>query len=348
MRLTRRRLNRTLLLRQHLLERTGASAYDLVEHLVGLQAQDNLPPYLGLAARLASFDPYVVSAGLEDRTLVRTLTMRGTIHLHTAADAVLLRPWTQARIEQVIRQGPPNGLPPGVDRPEFEVVLDEVLSGPLPVKELGVRLAARFPAGRPADLAQAARNLRPLAQLPPRGCWGASGGVVYDTLERWTGLPLVADPDVPGLVRRCLRAFGPASATDVSAWSGVTRLGPVLAGMADLVRHEDEAGRPLFDLADGVLADEGAHAPVRLLGTYDNLWLAHHARDRVMEPEHRKAWMGANGGAGHVLLADGWLAGLWRVTDGRVEVVELLRPLTPDERAGLDEESARVEALLAR
>ncbi len=48
--LTPRDLNRTLLLRQHLLERTTMPALTMVEHLVGLQAQENLPPYLSLAA----------------------------------------------------------------------------------------------------------------------------------------------------------------------------------------------------------------------------------------------------------------------------------------------------------
>ena len=56
----------------------------MVEHLVGLQAQDNQPPYFGLAARLETFDPYDVTRGLESRSLVRLLTMRSTVHLLVA------------------------------------------------------------------------------------------------------------------------------------------------------------------------------------------------------------------------------------------------------------------------
>ena len=77
MRLTKRALNRTLLARQHLLARTHATVPAMVDHLVGLQAQAPMPPYLGLAARVTSFDPYDVTRGLEDRSLVRLLTMRG-------------------------------------------------------------------------------------------------------------------------------------------------------------------------------------------------------------------------------------------------------------------------------
>src|SRR5215217_1047885 len=100
MELTARVLNRTLLARQHLLARTSASVPEMVRHLVGLQAQDNQPPYFGLAARLETFDPYDVTRGIEDRSLVRLLTMRSTVHLLVTDDAVSLRQFTRPIHEQ--------------------------------------------------------------------------------------------------------------------------------------------------------------------------------------------------------------------------------------------------------
>ncbi|WP_183099793.1 winged helix DNA-binding domain-containing protein [Nocardioides pelophilus] len=347
MRLTRQRLNRTLLQRQHLLARATLSPEAMVRHLIGLQAQENLPPYLSLAARLTSVEPLQVSALLEQRRLVRLLTMRGTIHLLTPEDAAALRPWVAPRIEQEIRVSQSIGDARDIDRTDAERALREVLAdGPLPQKEIGLRLAERFPYP-PTQLGQLARSIAPLAQLPPRGCWKQSGGVVYDYVDRWTGVPM-AEPDVPDLVRRYLRAFGPATPADVTAWSAVTRLGPVLKAMDDLVQHEDEDGRVLYDLADAPIADEDAPAPVRLLGTYDNVWLSHAGRDRVTDPEARKSWMGTNGGMGNTLFVDGWLAGIWRIVDGRVEIDRLHRDLTKAEQVELDEEVSRVEALLAR
>lgn len=111
---------------------------------------------------------------------------------------------------------------------------------------------------------------RPLVQRPPRGTWKGRGGVEYAELSSWVGAPQ-REPDVPGIVRRYLGAFGPASAAEVTAWSGVTRLGPVLAAMDDLVRHADGAGKMLYDVPDGELIESDVPAPVRLLGTYDNL-----------------------------------------------------------------------------
>ncbi|MDH2415504.1 winged helix DNA-binding domain-containing protein [Nocardioides sp. CER19] len=348
MKLTRRALNRTLLHRQQLLERTTGSPSALVTRLVGLQAQESLPPYLSLAARLDDLDPLEVSQALAERRLVRIGCLRGTIHLVEPDDAVTLRPWTEPVREREMKASQVVRPALGLDRERFVAELGEVLAdGPLGQPEICARLAQRHPDVPPTALGQLARVLAPLAQLPPRGCWKASGGVVYDYVDRWTGRPL-AEPDVQEIVRRYLAAFGPASAADVTTWSGVTRLGPVVAAMDDLVRHTDESGRVLFDIPDGPLADEDAPAPVRLLGTYDNVWLSHAARDRVTEPEKRRAWMGVNGGVANVILVDGWLEGLWRIEDGRVSDVSLLRSLTAGERAGLDEEISRLETLLAR
>lgn len=348
MRLSRQRLNRTLLLRQHLLERVDLPVGEMAGHLVGLQAQEALPPYLSLHARLTSLDPEDVTRGLEDRSLVRLLTMRGTIHLLPATDARPLRRWVQPRMEQELRSSQNVRGAADVDRAAFDAALRAALAeGPQPQKVLAQRLGEAFPDRPPAALAQVARLVAPLVQAPPRGCWKRSGGVVYEHADAWLA-DAATEPDVPEIVRRYLRAFGPATAADVTAWSGVTRLGPVLAGMDDLIRHEDESGRPLYDVSEGALADEDAAAPVRLLGCYDNVWLSHAQRDRVTEPEKRNAWSGVNGATANALLVGGWLEGLWRVEDGRVVVVETLRTLSAGEKRELAEESARVEELLAR
>ncbi len=342
MRLTRRRLNRTLLARQHLLSRTASTPAAMADHLVGLQAQEPLPPYLSLQARLTGLDPHDVTRGLEGAALVRLQTMRGTIHLLTPEDAVSLRPWTQPVLDKVLRNHAP------ADPARVRQAVDEALAdGPVGQRELSAAVGEALPDLPAGDRAVIARGLVPLVQLPPRGTWKGSGGLVYELLERWVGRPLVA-PDVPDVVRRYLRAFGPASAADVTTWSGVTRLGPVLASMDDLVRHEDDAGKRLFDVADGELADEDVPAPPRLLGTYDNLWLSHAGRDRVSDPAKRRQWMGANGGVAMTLFVDGMLEGLWRQSEGRVDVVSTFRDLTRRERSDLDDEIARVEVLLGR
>ncbi|HWJ10503.1 MAG TPA: winged helix DNA-binding domain-containing protein [Nocardioides sp.] len=349
MRFTRQRLNRTLLLRQHLLERVDRTPAAMVEHLVGLQAQESMPPYLSLAARLTDLDPRVVSDAIESRTLARVLSLRDTVHLHLPADALSLPVWAAPVRDRELRMSQTIGEAREVDRDAFAAAVRVALAdGPLAQRTLSARLAEHFPSYTAAQLGSVARVTEVLVQLPPRGCWKptTSTAVAYDFAERWLGGALVA-PDVPDVVRRYLRAFGPATAADVTTWSGITRLVPVLKAMDDLVRHEDEDGKVLFDVEGAPVADEDAPAPVRLLGTYDNVWLSHAGRDRVTAPERRATWMGTNGAQSNALFADGWLEGLWRIEDGRVVLGEILRPLTRAEKAELDEEIGRVEALLA-
>lgn len=348
MRFSRQRLNRTLLLRQHLLARVDLAPAEMVGHLVGLQAQEPMPPYLSLAARLTGLDPWVVSEALESRELARVLSLRDTVHLHLPGDALTLPVWAAPVRDRELRMSQTIGAAREVDREAFAAAVRTVLAdGPLPQRTLAARLAEHFPEFTATQLGQVARVTEVLVQLPPRGCWKptASTAVAYDFADRWLGAPL-AEPDVPGLIRRYLRAFGPATAADVTTWSGITRLVPVLKAMDDLVRHEDEDGKVLYDVEGAPVADEDAPAPVRLLGTYDNVWLSHAGRDRVTAPERRNTWMGVNGAQSNALFADGWLEGLWRVEDGRVVLGEMLRPLSRVEKAELDEEIGRVEALL--
>ena len=289
-----------------------------------------------------------MTAGLEDRSLVRFLTLRGTVHLLVADDALMLRQWTASVHEREIKISESIGPARDVDRGAFVAALSELLAdGPQPQKALGAASGERFPGVPATQLGQLARSAAPLVQCPPRGTWRGSGGVVYQYVDRWLGRPLV-EPDVEEIVRRYLRAFGPGTAADVTAWSGITRLGPVVKAMDDLITHEDERGKLVYDVPGLELADEETAAPVRLLGQYDNVWLSHAGRDRVTTPDTRKLWMGVNGGMASTVFADGMLVGLWRVTDGRVELLSTVRTLTKREQSELDDEITRVEELLAR
>ncbi|MFL6133249.1 MAG: winged helix DNA-binding domain-containing protein [Nocardioidaceae bacterium] len=357
--LSARALNRTLLQRQHLLERTSMGALEMTEHLMGLQAQEPLPPYLSLWSRIRDFDAEPLSQALEDRTAVRLLLMRGTIHLVTPADAVLLRGFVQPMLVKMTRTSQASRPAADVPRAELATAARAAFdSGPLPVRRLGELLAEQFPGVPSGALANTAREMLPLVQVPPRGRWRRSGGVVYELLDTWLGIePMAPEPPEPpeprdsaDIVRRYLRAFGPATPADVTTWCGLSGMRPVFVAMKDELRsYRDAEGRELFDLDGLPIAGEDTEAPVRLLGRYDNVWLSHDRRDRVTpDPANRKRWMGVNGGVGCTVFVDGALQGLWRqAASGKVEL-ELFRVLTRTEQTKLDEEVAALESFLSR
>src|SRR5215210_4696600 len=83
-----------------LLRRQELSALEAIEHLVGMQAQAPGPPYIGLWTRLADFDPDELGGMISSRRAVRIALMRNTVHLVSASDCLVLRPFMQPVIER--------------------------------------------------------------------------------------------------------------------------------------------------------------------------------------------------------------------------------------------------------
>ncbi|HEX5954652.1 MAG TPA: crosslink repair DNA glycosylase YcaQ family protein [Solirubrobacterales bacterium] len=185
--LDRRALNRALLARQGLLERVELEPAAAVSHLLGLQAQEPLPPYIGLWSRLRDFDPARLGALLTERAAVRMTLVRGTIHMATVADARSLRPLVQTVIERA-HNGAFGRRMGGADPERIAAaVRHELADEALGARELGRRLVARGIGDDPEALGNPARVCVPLVQVPPRGVWGAGGRALYATLESWTG-----------------------------------------------------------------------------------------------------------------------------------------------------------------
>ncbi|MFJ9558973.1 winged helix DNA-binding domain-containing protein [Streptomyces fuscichromogenes] len=350
-------LNRATLDRQLLLRRSSRSAKEAVAHLVGLQAQNVRPPYYALAARLDGFAPESLSALMADREVVRIVTLRSTIHTHTAADALTLRPLVQpARTRELTAFR--KGLA-GVDLDRLAALArDLVEAEPRTMAGLREALRAEWPDADPQSLAVAARCTLPLVQVTPRGLWGRSGQVALTTAEHWLGRSGEPTPGpdateaVDATVLRYLAAFGPASVRDMQAWAGLTRLRGAFERLRPrLLTFRDEAGVELFDLPDAPRPDPGTPAPPRFLPEFDNLLLSHADRTRVVPPElHGRAWQGNQ--AFRTLLVDGFLAGVWKLTEDAL-VIETFgqgegrgRLSRAEERDAILAEAARMLATL--
>jgi hypothetical protein len=346
--LDRRALNRALLERQLLLRRVELPVSAAVEHLLGLQAQSVPPTYYGLWSRIDGFDPHELGRLLTDREAVRMTLMRGTVHLVTVRDALLLRPLVQVVIERG-HSGAFGRRMGGADLGELERAVREELDGEaLHARELGRRLVARGIGEDVEAIGNATRVHVPLVQVPPRGVWGRSGQAKYATLEAWTGRELDADPSIDEVVVRYLDGFGPASVMDMQSWSGLTKLRDAFERLRPrLVAFRDEEGRELFDLRDAPRPDPGVPAPVRFLGEYDNVLLGHADRTRIIPADFPWKEMLAPGRWVSNFLVDGMLRGTWWIErEGRRGATLAIRPfgeLSPGER---DEVGAEAERML--
>jgi hypothetical protein len=347
--LSQRALNRALLARQLLLDRRSLAAAAAVEHLVGLQAQAPLAPYIALWSRLRDFVPGELSDAILERRVVRASLMRATIHLVTASDALTLRPLVQPVLERGYRASPFGRRVAGTDLSEIVAAGRELVEAhPRTSPELARLLGERWP-DVPADsLSYAIGYLVPLVHVPPRGVWGRSGPVARTTMEAWLGRPLEQHPSLDEMVIRYLAAFGPATVMDAQAWSGLTRLGDVVDRLRPRLEiFRDERGRTLFDLPDAPRPDAGTPAPPRFLPEYDNVLLGHADRSRIITAGRSIPLPPGNGAAMGTVLIDGTYAGTWRIrqsADGATLVIEPFDRMTPSDRLDLEEEGYRLLA----
>ncbi|MEU4731773.1 winged helix DNA-binding domain-containing protein [Streptomyces sp. NPDC023588] len=335
-----RALNRATLARQLLLSRAEMSARDAVAHLLGLQAQNVKPPYFQLHARLAGFRPAELAGLMESREVVRMVTMRSTIHTHTAHDALTLRPLVQPAREREVTYFR-KGLA-GVDLARLaQRARAFVEAEPRTMAEIREELLQEWPGADPQSLSVAARCRLPLVQVTPRGVWGRSGQVRLTTVESWLGQEAGTAQPVDEVVRRYLAAFGPASVKDMQVWAGLTRLREAFERLRPgLIAFRDENGVELFDLPDAPRPNPDTPAPPRFLPEFDNVLLAHADRTRVIAPAAKgRAWTGNQ--AHCTLLVDGFLAGLWKLK-GDVLTVELFGDLSPAQREEVVAEGERM------
>lgn len=347
--LTRRELNRTLLLRQLLLERSKISAAAAIEHLVGMQAQVPTTPYVGLWTRLRGFEHGELAALLQERKAVRLPMQRSTIHLVTARDCVALRPVLRDAVARGLRGGTWGRRLAGIEKGTvLKAARAFIEAEPRTFAELGAFLRRRWPERDAAVLAIAVRGWLALVQIPPRGIWGSSRAAHHTTAEKWLRRKLGRSTSPDGLIRRYLAAFGPASVADMQSWSGLAGLRAAVERLRPRLRtFRDEKGRELFDVTRAPIADADVAAPPRFLPEYDNSFLAHADRSRIVDDADRRRVFVVGSGA---LLVDGFIGGTWRVSRSASRArltVDGFRQLDRAEEVAVSDEGERLLEFVA-
>jgi len=166
--------------------------------------------------------------------------MRGTIHLITAEDCLILRPLSQPVLDKELARPPLYGPAlRGVDLgPPLAHARELLAKQPRTGGQLRAAFAGRFPDLDAAALTYACRNHLAFIQVPPRGVWGRTGGVRSTTAEAWLGRPVEEQPSI------------------------------------------DDVMLELFDLPDAPRPDPDMPAAPRFLPEYDNVLLSHDDRSR--------------------------------------------------------------------
>jgi hypothetical protein len=337
--------------RHHLAERAPAAArLEVVAGICGLHAQVMSSAELTLAARVEGLGRDDVGRALwQERSLVKTWAMRGTLHLLPAAELPL---WTAAlstrrnwetgawqrafasaeeleRLNDAVAQALDGRL---LTREELATRVGELTGS----KELGDKLRESWGA-----LLKPAAALGLLCFAPGQG-----QQVRFTRPDRWLGGWADHDPDqaMAEVTRRFLAASGPVTREDFARWWGIpspARGRRLLEALGDEVARVEVEGTPAYALAAdlpgltqagrGGQAGAGAAGPgtVRLLPAFDQYVVtatlqAEHLmpgpfRDRVYRPQ---GWLSP------VLLVGGRMDGTWRQETRGRRLLVTIEPFT--------------------
>ena len=357
-------LNRALLARQGLLERIDAPLVDGVEAIGALQAQEWKAPPAALCARMESFTVEGLYQAMGRGELVIGTLVRATLHLlsareHPAYAAAVAAAgsddWRRTKHEP---------------SPELGELRAELLAHLRVTPRSGEEIAAfmeawigRHPGAMHAQELARQRSLswRPfltsssLVRAPADGRWGSRTPALLRAAPSPADAP-TGEAALEEVIRRHLRAFGPAAPDDVAGWIG-WRTPPVRDALERLApqleEFSDEGGRRLYDLPGSPRPDPETPAPPRLLGGFDSVLLAYATKHRariISEADRQAVYERGNLRIRPSFLIDGFVAGTWSLQVRRGEAIltlQALRPIARPASAALIEEAERVATVLA-
>jgi hypothetical protein len=322
-----RELNRTLLLRQMLLERKTISVASAVAKLVALQAQYAPSPYVALWARLEGLSKAQVDGAFARGSIVNAGTLRSTLHVMAATEYPAIE---AACIDT--QRGRIANL--GVDVGALREALPD---GPLDNAETRALASRVLGTDDEWTLAFSMRAL-PLVRMPPVGPWPHTKPPSYMLYRGPLPDPAVAATRV---VRAYVAAYGPATRDDVEQYTGF-RIRQIAPALERLHGFEGDDGETYYDEPRAPQADGHVKAPVRFLPAFDSIILAHRDRARIVPPEYAEAVFNKkNATTKNTFTVDGFVAGAWRIEKQKL-VVEPFAPLPLKWRREVDAEGERL------
>lgn len=326
--LTARQLNRATLARQMLLHRESLDVAEGVRRCAVLQAQEPASPYLALWNRLAEFDPADLDTAFTERTVVRATLIRITLHVVHVGDYPRFHR-AMLHLLRAARLGDSRFTSTGLSAVGADALLPELAefaACPRTGSEIEDLLATRL-GERKRGVWWALRTFAPLHYAPTGGPWWFGTPSSFVTAETMDG-PESETESLRWLALRYLEAFGPASAADFAAFTMLRRpaVARALRALDGRIEElEGTEGKTLYDVPGAPRPAGEAAAPPRLLPMWDSILLAYADRGRIVPADCQPLVYRRNGNVLPTLLADGYVAGVWRPVQAGIEVTAFRR-----------------------
>jgi len=354
------------LARHHLLDPAPAGRLvEVASDICGAHAQVGASAELMLGLRVLTITRQDIRTALwDDRTLVKTVGLRGTLHLFPAAEVPLWMAANQLRFPAEERRLGKAGIDLESFQRVVEVVSEIVGKEPISRPELEHELEARageWAVTKNQGWVGSYKNW-PIAvgwaAALGNICYGPghSGRISFVRPAHWCGWRK-EDPIQAGVwaLRRFLRAYGPSTRAEFSRWFALEpaitkRLFEELAD--DMAEVEVEGGRRWMLKEDLNAPADAAPKAVSLLPHFDVFVVGAHPREQLMEPGSPVA-VASPGTAAPlaVLLVGGRVSGVWtREPKGkRLRIrIDAYAPLTRGQRDDAAAQAQRIAQILEK
>ncbi len=347
------------LARHHLDGERGVDVAALCRDGCAMQAQMLSAAVLALWTRNHSLTREAIDAALQrERTLVKTSAMRNTLHLLAAEDySLYLRALCASRLRHMRRVMARYG---GITAKDADAVRDLVVAvlgdGPALKREVQKRVLAQRKVSSRARKFFALGWWGVVRQAIVEGliCYGPEheGETALIRTANWLGRQKEwsereAQQEV---LRRYLRAYGPATLRDFAYWSGfsIGEARPVWESLREEMAEvavEGGTGKGRALLASDVMLMHTARLrepAVRLLPNFDVYLLGHADKSDLLDMRHYKRVFRTAGWITPTVMVNGRVAGVWsnEIRGKRLRVrVEPFEKLSAKVRARVSQEA---------
>ena len=307
------------------------SAPELARHLCAMQAQDYAAAKWALGLRKPGFTDEMADAEFTNKTLIRTYSLRSTIHIMHPDDAR----WTISLArDRYITANAALHRKDGLDEKTFAksnaIIRQALAEGEeLTRDELKVLLEKKK-----IDCTQQRLNhILYRAGMDAILCFGKRRGktFTYALLDDYVpaGETFPQEEALAMLAQRFVTGHGPATAQDFSWWSGypLTACKAAFLSQKNALHKETTGELEYWMPAD--LPESKPATSVKLLSGFDEYYMGFKDKSLLLDKEFSHHMSPPNGLLPYIILVNGKVAGTWRRDIKKTSVALTFQPFRP-------------------
>jgi hypothetical protein len=322
------------LFNQHIAGEKFQQPEEVVRWMGALQAQDYQQALWAIGLRTQSASQATIEQAIENRTILRTWPMRGTLHFVPAEDAQWMLKLSAVRMLASDR------------RRQQQLELDEaIIARAHKLFEGALQGGKRLTRADMMQLLEGA-GISTLGQRGYHLLWYlAQTGLIclgpmedkqqtFVLLEEWVphARQVSREESLAAFAERYFRSHGPATIQDFAGWAGIT-LTDAKAGLeaakAGLISEEIDG--QVYWMAEAAPGQQARQTPgVYLLPGFDEYLLGYKDRSAVLAAEHAPRIVpGGNGVFFPMIVVAGQVVGTWKRALGKKALNVALTPFMP-------------------